>query len=124
MSTEVTSAEADRTVREASDLMQARGIRHLPVLEQGRAVGVITWSDINVLESVLQVDTDRMKIGEVMSKEVATAAPDDLLSEAAARMAAAHIGSLLVLEEGRLAGMFTATDAVRALASLDLSMRS
>jgi CBS domain-containing protein len=55
-------------------------------------------------------------LGELMSRDVIAVAPEDTLGEAAERMAAADVGSAVVLEYGRLIGILTERDLLRAMA--------
>jgi CBS domain-containing protein len=56
-------------------------------------------------------------VRDVMSKEVVTVEPTATVAEAATMMGAHHVGSALVLQEGRPAGIFTERDILRALAA-------
>jgi CBS domain-containing protein len=56
-------------------------------------------------------------IREVMSTELVSVAPDASVAEAATVMGTHHVGAALVLVDGRLIGIFTERDIVRALAS-------
>ncbi len=117
---QVVSIGPDVALEHAAELMKANGFRHLPVMLEGKPVGVITWSDIHVLEAFLAVDPESMPVGEVMTKQVATAEADMPLTEAAKLMTEREIGSLIVMNGKSVAGLFTATDAVRALSQLEL----
>lgn len=57
-----------------------------------------------------------LTVGEVMTRAVVALPPDTPVREAAARMVGAHIHRLLVVEDGRLLGVVSATDLVRAVA--------
>jgi len=54
-------------------------------------------------------------IGQIMTTKLITVAPDATVAEAATVMGERHVGSALVMEEGRLVGIFTERDIVRAL---------
>jgi CBS domain-containing protein len=54
---------------------------------------------------------------EVMTSELTTVAPEATVAEAAQLMSVRHVGSALVMEAGRLVGIFTERDIVRALGS-------
>lgn len=60
--------------------------------------------------------TDELSAGDVMSRRFVSAAPEDTLGELAERLAAADAGSALVVEFGRLIGILTSRDIVRAVA--------
>jgi len=56
-------------------------------------------------------------LDRVMSRSIVTVAPTTSVAEAATVMSTRHVGSVLVLEGGRLVGIFTERDIVRALAT-------
>jgi CBS domain-containing protein len=60
--------------------------------------------------------TDELCAGDLMSRTFVSAAPEDTLGELAEHLAEADAGSALVLEFGRLAGILTSRDIVRAVA--------
>jgi acetoin utilization protein AcuB len=108
----------DQILVAAHRLMQAHGIRHLPVLQGGVVVGVVSESDILFLESKDKSSLARMTVDQAMTRDPYVVAPDAPLDEVVAHMVDHHIGSAVVVEEHRLVGMFTVTDALRALAEL------
>jgi len=55
------------------------------------------------------------RLGELMARDVVTVAPEDTLGEAAQRMSEQNIGSAVVLEHGRLIGIFTERDVLNAV---------
>jgi CBS domain-containing protein len=57
-----------------------------------------------------------MTLGDFMSREVLSVAPEDTIGEAAQRMADSNVGSSVVLEHGRLIGILTERDLLRAMA--------
>lgn len=109
------------TIGEEDDLGLARqmmvwgGVRHLPVMRQERLVGVISERDI-LRWRAERAGSEAMKakVGEVMSKPGHYTSPEESIAIAAERMAANKIGCLAVLEVGKLAGIVTATDLLRA----------
>ena len=56
-------------------------------------------------------------IGDVMSGEIVAVAPEDTLGEAAERMAEQGVGSAVVLDSGRLIGILTERDLLKAMAA-------
>jgi len=114
------SVGVDEPITRAQALMAEHDIRHIPVKDDNRLVGVVTERDIAVrMSSVASIeDQQRLTVREVYVPRayvVDLAAP---LSEVAAGMARRHIGSALVVKKGRLAGIFTVTDACRVLGTL------
>lgn len=100
----------------AHQLMREHGCRHLPVLEHGELVGVVTQRDLYLLETFAGVDLRADGIDEAMSNDAYAVPPDAPLEDVAASMAANRYGCAVVIERGRVIGIFTATDALRVLA--------
>jgi acetoin utilization protein AcuB len=107
--------------------MQQRQIRHLPVLEHGQLVGIISDRLLRTVLpspatslSVWEINylLDRLTVGEVMTQFVMTVTPETLASEAVGRMLGQKVGALPVVEDGRLVGMLTRTDILRAFLRL------
>ncbi len=109
---------ARRTLAEAHQAMRERGVRHLPVIEEGRLVGVVSQRDLYLLETLRGVDVGRELVEEAMSDEPYVVGPDAPLEEVAEAMASRRHGSAIVVEQAAVVGIFTSTDALRALAAL------
>lgn len=111
------SVSIDESVRVAEDLMTDNEIRHLPVLEAGGLVGIVSDRDIafgaNEDESDL---ADRLRVRDVCSLDVYAVAPSEPLDVVLSEMAQQRIGSAVVADHGKVAGVFTATDACRYFA--------
>jgi acetoin utilization protein AcuB len=110
-------------VLEASRLLRQYRIRHLPVVKGGQLVGILTDRDLKRVSpspatslSVYEVNylLDKLEAKEVMVKQVVTVGPTTTVEEAARLMVAHRIGGLPVLEDGRLVGILTETDALEA----------
>lgn len=107
---------SDQKLALAHKLMREHRLRHLPVLRAGKLVGVLSERDLFFLETVAGVDIDIDAVSDAMSSDVYTAHPDDALRDVAGTMAARRYGCTVVMENGQLLGIFTATDALRHLA--------
>lgn len=107
-----------RTLAEAHRLMRERNIRHLPVVDGGRLVGVVSQRDLYLLETLKGVDPGTETVGEAMAPEPYAVPPDAPLDEVAAEMADRKYGSAVVVDRGSVIGLFTTVDALRALATL------
>jgi len=115
---------------EARSLIHDKGIRHLPVVDQeNRLVGIVTESDIreagpsDVATLSVKEMTDllgTLKVSEFMvpREKVVTITPDTLIEEAIQLMQDNKIGCLPVVEEGKLYGIFTETDALAHLVDI------
>lgn len=106
------------TLAEAHQAMRERGVRHLPVVDDGQLKGVVSQRDLYLLETLRGVDAAREMVEEAMSSEPYVVAPDAALEEVAEAMATQKHGSALVVEEATLVGIFTTTDALKALVAL------
>jgi CBS domain-containing protein len=112
------SIGVDDRVLEARELMAEHDIRHLPVTEDGRLVGVVSQRDIALaLDPELDVPFhEELRVGTVCSLDAYLVEPETPLDAVVAEMARRRIGSALVARRGRLLGILTATDACRLLA--------
>jgi acetoin utilization protein AcuB len=106
------------TLADAHRVMRERGIRHLPVLDAGRLVGVVSQRDLYLAESLSSVDPATDTVREAMSGDPYAVPPGAPLEEVAATMAERRLGSAIVVDRGAVIGVFTTVDALRALASL------
>lgn len=100
---------------EAHRMMNDHGIRHLPVLEGGRLVGILSQRDLHLIETLKDVDPNEVQVEEAMSQDCYTAEPEASLAEVAREMAAHKYGSAVILRGAEVLGIFTTTDALRAL---------
>ena len=109
---------SDRTLAEAHRTMRERGIRHLPVVDGGRLVGVVSQRDLYLLETLQGVSPEEERVREAMTAEPFTVAAEAPLDEVAVAMAEHKYGSAVVLDRGQVVGLFTTVDALRALATV------
>jgi acetoin utilization protein AcuB len=107
------------TLSFARETMHDRAVRHLPVVERGRLVGLVTLSDLYAAEAILAADPDATEVAGLMARDLYTVPPSTPLAEVAGQMARRHLGSVLVVDaDERLLGLFTTSDACRELARL------
>ena len=112
MTKEPVTIEADEEIDLAEQLMQLGRFRHVPVLEDGRLVGLITERDLLRARSA---DTPKrhVKAEALMTRDVFAIGPDVLLLEAAQLLLDRKYGCLPVVEDGTLIGILTEADFVR-----------
>jgi acetoin utilization protein AcuB len=116
------------TVHEAIDLMKGRKIRHLPVVEEdGRLVGILTDRDLRQMifdpsvQERLGEAAELLKtrtVREVMTWGVVTVRPETGIRQAARLMYEQKVGALPVVDHGRVVGILTERDVLRAFERL------
>jgi acetoin utilization protein AcuB len=104
-----------QTLAEAHRLMRRNQIRHLPVLDRGKLVGIVSQRDLALIESLPDVDPGEVPVEDAMIGEVYVVAPGAPLGDVAGEMARRKLGAAVVAVGSRVVGVFTATDACRAL---------
>jgi acetoin utilization protein AcuB len=95
--------------------MRAHGIRHLPVVDGDALVGMVSLRDLHLIETLRDVDPEAVKVEEAMTAEPYTVRPDSPLGEVVEEMIGRRFGSAVVVDEGKVVGVFTTRDALRAL---------
>jgi len=115
MTPDPVTVDADASVAAAAQLMRERNIRHLPVLEGGRLVGVLSERDVHVARGLRSLNLDKARVDMIMMSPPVVVTPDTPLSDVAAHMVDKHAGSVLVAHDGHLVGIFTSQDALHAL---------
>ena len=107
---EVVTTTPERSVLEASQLMNERGIGALMVLEQGELVGIFTERDIMRRVVAEQRDPARTTVGEVMTRNLVTTRADVSVEECASQMTSRRIRHLPVMGDAGLIGVVTIGD--------------
>lgn len=118
MTTQPHSIGGEQTLAQAEKMMREYSIRHLPVLEDGKVVGLVSDRDIKLVESLKDVDPAKLAVSEVARQDVYMVAPSDMLDDVVGTMAERKLGSALILDNHKLVGIFTYVDALRAFADL------
>ena len=123
MAHDLATLSPDETAATALAVCRERRIRHLPVLREGRLVGIVSDRDLRSSTPALG-DLDRaaalqkLQVEDVMARDVVTADPEDPIEQAANTMRERRIGCLPVVEGGELVGIITASDVMDALVYL------
>lgn len=109
---------AEQTLEKAEKMMTEYRIRHLPVLAAGKLVGVLSDRDLKIVESFKDVDPSKVRVDEAYTPQPYMASPQANLSEVCAQMVLHKYGSVLVVDNNKLVGIFTWVDALRAFDEL------
>ena len=110
MTLDPVTVTGDASADEAADLMREKAVRHLPVVDEGRVVGILTDRDVRRWRGRGQLELAR--VGELMSSLPQTAKPDERLSSVALILASQRISALPVIDEQRLMGIATTVDVM------------
>lgn len=122
MNTDVVTISRDDRMTLAKKILAEKKIRHLPVVDGKKLVGLITNMDIRKAEAspatsldIREINylLDRIKASEIMTRKVVTISPEHSVEDAATIMHEKKIGCLPVLENGNLVGMLTENDVMQ-----------
>jgi CBS domain-containing protein len=117
----------DDTLDLANDVISLGRIRHIPVVEDGKLVGLLSERDLigaaaNRIFGLKQKSRSALLKGElvknIMKKRVVTVTPDTPIKDAARLMADKKIGCVPVMSDGTLVGLVTTTNILRYLESI------
>lgn len=124
MSIDPTTMLPTDSLLDAAVLMRSSGFRHIPIVEAGALVGMISDRDIARLTPSMLLPhsasehnsvMESTPIGKVMTRNPVTTTPATPLVEVAALFAEGKLGSMAVMDGGNLVGIITVRDLVRAL---------
>jgi CBS domain-containing protein len=128
MSKDIEVVDRNDNLRTVEERMATKQLRHLPVLEQGEIVGIVTQRDLfkatmsstmGYGEKAQQAYLQSVRVKEIMVYPVVTVAPDTSVTAAADMLMNKGIGCLPVVEDHQLIGIVTKTDLLRCLRALD-----
>ena len=114
------SVDVDAPLAQARQLMREHDFRHLPVTSGGKLVGVLTDRDIKLIlgPDFGSPNESDLKVRDAYVDRPCVVPASTPLAKVARMMADRHIGSAIVTKNDRLVGIFTVTDACRALAQV------
>jgi acetoin utilization protein AcuB len=123
MTREVVTLGPEASAAEAWGVCQELGIRHLPIIEAGRLVGLVSDRDLRDISPPRGSGGERDTLGwvrlrDIMSTDLVTIHPLDTIDHAAREIYDRKIGCLPVVADGELVGIITSTDMMRTLIEL------
>ncbi|MET0387394.1 MAG: CBS domain-containing protein [Polyangiales bacterium] len=105
----------DQSLAVAHRFMREHDIRHLPVLEHGRLVGLVSQRDLYMIAGLKDVDISQVPVSEAMTTELYTVGPRTSVRKIAHEMAVHKYGSAVVMDGAAIVGIFTTMDALAVL---------
>jgi acetoin utilization protein AcuB len=126
MTADVITASPSISLAEALTLTRSNRIRHLPVVEDGRLMGLVTDRDLRLAMPPIWADQGEelrsalhaKKVSEVMIRSIITTTPSVPIEDAARQLYEHRIGCLPVMEGDNLVGILTETDVLRSFVEL------
>jgi acetoin utilization protein AcuB len=127
MSSKVTTVDENTSMMKAVRIMKDSKIRRLPVVKDGKLVGIVTDRDLKEASPSKATTLDvhelyyllsEIKIKDIMTKSPITIGPDESVERAAVLMLENKISGLPVTEDDNLVGIITETDVFRVLTSI------
>lgn len=106
------------SLADAHELMREHHLRHLPVLDNGKLVGIVSLGDLHLLETIGEFSLHKTPVDEAMSEHPFVVTGDMPLDEVAEIMATKKYGSAIVAGRDGVEGIFTMVDACRTLAGI------
>ena len=102
----------------ARRLMDKYGIRHLPVKAEGKLVGILSGRDLRLVWSLMHPPPETRTVDEAMTTDPYVVAQDTSIDEVVRVMVEKDRDAAVVLDEGRIVGVFTPADAMEALVDI------
>ena len=113
MTSQVHSCETSASVLDAAKLMAQEDVGPIPVVENGRLMGIVTDRDIAVRVVAEGRDPSSTTVGQIASRDVVTATPDDDLDDVTSLLAQHQVRRIPVVEGDRLVGIVAQADIAR-----------
>jgi CBS domain-containing protein len=113
MTGNVRTVDASATIVEAARMLAEAGVGSLPVVEDGRPIGIVTDRDLVVRVLAAGDDPTSVRVRQIVSSPLVSIASDRSVDEAIFLMSSNRIRRLAVVDEGRLTGLVSQADIAR-----------
>lgn len=123
MSENIITVNKTQSIREVSDIINNKNIRHVPVVSGDKVIGMLSKVDLQKISFVNSYDSDglttamydNLNIEQVMTKDVEVVQKNDTIFEVACILSNNEFHSLPVVEDEKLVGIVTTTDLIKYL---------
>ncbi len=115
MTKNVHAIDMENSLPTARRMMEEHGIRHLPVTDGSKIVGLLSERDLGKLEVFPMLSMSMVSVPDAMSDKPYVVAPDAPMIGVLENMRDERLGSAIVADDGKVVGIFTATDAITHL---------
>ncbi|MFK7925821.1 MAG: CBS domain-containing protein [Bacteroidia bacterium] len=123
MSTDIASVNISQSIKDVSEIIETRNIRHVPVISGDEVIGMISKTDLQKISFVNKVEGDNvstamydiLSIDQVMTKDLMTVHASDTIHQVAEILSENEFHALPVLEDKKLVGIVTTTDLLKYL---------
>lgn len=123
MSNDIITINKTQSIREVSEIIRDKNIRHVPVVSGEKIIGMLSKVDLQKISFVNTVDGDELttalydglNIEQVMTKDVKVVQKNDTFYDVATILSKNEFHSLPVLENEKLVGIVTTTDLIKYL---------
>jgi CBS domain-containing protein len=123
MTEDIITVNKTQSIKEVSDIIKDKNIRHVPVVSSEKIIGMLSKVDLQKISFVNTVDSDDLttalydglNIEQVMTKDVKVVQKSDTIYEVASILSKNEFHSLPVVEQDKLVGIVTTTDLIKYL---------
>jgi acetoin utilization protein AcuB len=124
---DVTTVAADASLSEAAQLMRVRGVRHLPVVDHDRLVGVLSDVDLDaavpsavttLMFGEIAYQLSQVRVESAMNRHLVTVRPETSIVEAARLLRDRKIRALPVVRNGKVVGVVSEREILAAMPGL------
>ncbi len=110
--------EGQKALDEAIHFMEQQQIRHLPVVDSGKLVGVLSDRDIKLAKGIIDFNEKVVRVCDIAQRNPYQVSPDTSLTDVLDEMAEKHYGSCLIVQNEKLVGIFTTIDVCKAFSEV------
>ncbi len=118
MSKRAVTVDLETSLSQARKVMSEHAVRHLPVLDGTKIVGLLSERDLSKLEGFSMLDINLVSVPDAMSENPYVVEPKTPVFEVVRTMRRNRYGSAVVADGGKVVGMFTTMDALGLLGTM------